>query len=35
METIEEYMDADECIGEGVHLNDCDADGYCNFCGHP
>jgi hypothetical protein len=27
------YVDPDECIAEGLHLTDCDDDGYCNHCG--
>tara|TARA_R110000868_G_scaffold210568_1_gene460639 strand:- start:377 stop:583 length:207 start_codon:yes stop_codon:yes gene_type:complete len=23
-----------ECISDGVHLTDCDNDGFCNHCGH-
>jgi hypothetical protein len=28
-----EYMDHDECVESGEHLQDCDDDGYCNLCG--
>ena len=23
-----------ECIESGLHLTECDEDGYCIFCGH-
>lgn len=23
-----------ECIEDGLHLTDCDDDGYCNYCGY-
>ena len=27
------YVDLDDCIADGLHLTDCDNDGYCNHCG--
>jgi len=27
------YVDLDDCIADGLHLTDCDNDGYCNYCG--
>lgn len=24
----------EECIETGLHLTDCDSDGFCNHCGH-
>lgn len=23
-----------DCVKDGTHLSDCDADGFCNICGH-
>lgn len=27
------YVNLDDCIADGLHLTDCDDDGYCNYCG--
>ena len=29
-----DYISVDECKGFGIHLEQCDADGYCNHCGN-
>lgn len=28
-----EHVPLADCIASGLHLTDCDNDGYCNFCG--
>lgn len=30
----DEYLELTECIESGLHLIDCDDDGFCNHCGH-
>lgn len=34
MEDEYEYDNPSDCNAAGVHLDDCDDDGYCNLCGH-
>lgn len=29
-----EYNSIADCCNDGQHLTECDADGYCNFCGY-
>lgn len=28
------YDSPDDCVAAGHHLESCDNDGYCNYCGH-
>ena len=32
---VKEYIEIDECVAAGMHLENCDDDGYCNACGYP
>lgn len=32
--TDEGEHEKQECITSGMHLTDCDDDGFCNHCGH-
>lgn len=29
------HPEAQDCMSQGIHLSDCDEDGYCNYCGYP
>lgn len=31
---MNEYLKLSECIKSGLHLTDCDNDGFCNHCGY-